>query len=262
VRLPVVKVLWGMFAFPAMFPAATFRAASWPLLGIIALSLVWASGGWSSDLVTGWVFLIPNAVLFAWLAVRIHRAVLLDGTAETGNAHDFALVYRYFAALTAGAALKVLFFFLALTLISLGSIAFAWFMPATTTPPTQPPGPDPDIQRLINFVGIVGQAPVLYLLARWSTLLPALALDLAWAPRSAWRQTEGNGWRLVLVVFLLPWTLSAAIGWANASTANNVLVALLAIARAVFLALGVIALSLSYRELSPWPEPPPTSPPV
>jgi hypothetical protein len=260
VRIPVLKVLWGMFAFPVMFPAETFRAASWPLLGIIALSLVWASGAWTPGPVIGWALLIPNAALFAWLAVRIHRAVLIEETFRAKDVRVSVLVYRYLAALTAGAALKLLFFFLALTLFSMGSAAMAWLMPTTTTPPTPSPGPDPDIQRLIDFVGVVGQAPVLYLLARWSMLLPALALDGEWAPRIAWRQTQGNGWRLVLVVFLLPWTLNVAIDWAYASTESNVLVALLAITQAVFMALGVIALSLSYRELTP--APPPTTPPA
>lgn len=253
-----------MFAFPVKFPAACFRAASWPLLGVIALSLLWVSGVLPADLVTGWALLIPNAALFAWLAVRIHRTVLLDpeDSNQTNSSQMISLAYRYLTALATGAALKLLFFLLAITLFSLVSAAIAWFMPVTTTPPTLSPEADPDTQRLINFISVVGQAPVLYLLARWSTLLPALALGREWAPRTAWRQTVGNGWRLVLVVFLLPWALSAAIDLAYASTGNAVLIALLVIARAVFLALGVIALSLSYRELPPWPEPPPTAPPA
>lgn len=253
-----------MFAFPVMFPAAFFRATSWPLLGVIALTLLWASGVAADNRAAGWVLLIANAALFAWLAVRIHRTVLLEpeDSERTESARILPLASRYLAALASGAALKMLFFVVVLALFSTVSLAISWFLPASTTPPTLSHEPDPDIQRLIDYAGIVGQAPVVYLLARWSTLLPALALGHEWSPRIAWRQTRGNGWRFVLVVFLLPWALSAAIDWAYASTGNNVLVALLAITRAVFLALGVIALSLSYRELPAVPAPPPTTPPA
>ena len=252
-----------MFAFPTLFPAAFFRATSWPLLGVIALTLLWASSVSAGNQVAGWALLIANAALFAWLAVRIHRTVLLEPEDSEGtkSAPIFRLAYRYLAALITGAALKMLFFILALTLFSLVSFAISWFMPATTTPPTPSPGPDPDVQRLIDCAIFVGQAPIIYLLARCSTLLPAIALGHEWAPRTAWHQTRGNGWRLVLVVFLLPWALSGAANWVYASTGNSVLVALIAIARALFLALGVIALSLSYRELPAWPAPPPTTPP-
>jgi len=259
-----VKILWGMFAFPLLYPAESFRAASWPLLGMIALTLLWASGAFGTGQWAGFAFLIPNAALFAWLAVRIHRTVLLEsGDRErTQETRMVVLASRYLAALTAGAVLKVVYFFLALSLFSLVSVSVAYFGPVTTKPPTVAPAPDPDIQRLINVVGVVGQAPVIYLLARLSTLLPALALDQPWELRSAWHQTRGNGWRLALIVFMLPWALSAATDLAFASTENNLLGALLAVARAVLLALGVIALSLSYRELTAAPEPPPTAPPA
>jgi hypothetical protein len=253
-----------MFAFPAMFPAATFRAAAWPLLGIIASWMLWASGAVAANRTSAWVMLVFNAALFAWLAVRMHRLVLLEteDTTRTTSADTFTLAFRYLAALTAGAALKVLFLVLVLTLFSLVSAAIAWFGPVTTISAPMSPGPKPEIQRLINVMSVVGQLPVIYLLARCSTLLPALALGGDWSLRPAWRLTRGNGWRLVLVVFLLPWALSAVTDLAYWSTENKVLAALLAIARAVLLALGVIALSLAYRELTAAPAPPPTAPPA
>jgi len=266
VRLPVVKILWGMFAFPSMYPAAFFRATAWPLLGLIAITLVWASGTITSDdRALYWSTLIANYAVFAWLAVRTHRLVLLEEEKlESPRAGVFPLSLRYLSALTTGAAMKFLMTLaimgLALRLVNmlrLQSIGVS-SMPA----PAPPPPADPDIQRLIDYGVVVMQAPAIYLLARWSTMLPAIALGHEWAPRTAWQQTRGNGWRLALVVFLIPWALDAAVDWAYAYSGSAMLVGLIAIARAVFLALGVIALSLSYRELPPWPATPPTTPPA
>jgi hypothetical protein len=243
-----------------MYPAEFFRAASWPLLGVIALSLVSASGVIAVNALAQWVLLIGGAALFAWLAVRIHRVVLLP-LAEADGRTDRRIVplaYRYLAALVTATVLKFVFYIAALILVSVFS---ARYVPATSVPPPPPPEPDPGIQRLIDYASWAIEIPLAYLLARCSTLLPALALGHAWAPRAAWEQTRGNGWRLAIVVFLLPWGLSETIDWAYASLESPVLVSLLAILRAVFLALGVIALSLSYRELPPWPAPPPTPPP-
>jgi hypothetical protein len=260
VRIPVVKVLWGMFAFPVMYPAGFFRAAFWPMLGVIASTLLWVSGVIGVNSLGHWVFLLISCALFAWLAVRVHRAVLLPPSDEggTGDVRILPLANRYLAALVAAGALKFVFSVLVLALVS---IFLARYTPVTDTAPPAPSAPDPAVQNLIDYTALVIQVPLAYLLARCSTLLPALALGHAWAPRAAWQQTRGNGWRLVVVVFLLPWALGAAVDWAYASLEIRILVGLLAILRAVFLALGVIALSLSYRELPQWPVPPPTPPP-
>lgn len=245
-----------MFAFPAMYPAEFFRAASWPLLGVIALSLVSASGMYSVSALAQWILLFAGAALFSWLAVRIHRAVLLPPTGSGGKGGRLLpLVSSYLAALVTATVLKFVFYIAAITLVGVFN---ARYVPVSDTSDPPLPDPDPDIQRMIDYASWGIEIPLAYLLARFSTLLPALALGHSWSPRTAWEQTRGNGWRLALVVFLLPWLMDEAIDWTYASLENPVLVSLLAILRAMFLALGVIALSLSYRELPPWPAPPPT----
>lgn len=253
-RLPVVKILWGMFAFPVMYPGAFLAAAGLPLLGLIAVSLTWASGAFSSDQpALLWIVLVTNFVLFAWLAVRCHRMVLVqDGTADTPIVGH---VFRYLAALTTGTVLKNIF-------VLIMVMAFLTIV-ANMNDAGEPVAPtaDPAVQRMIDYGRYVLQIPALYLLARCSTLLPAIALGHDWNPGAAWRQTRGNGWRLVLVVFFLPWVFEAAVDQAYEVTWTAWIVGMLAAIRSVLLALGVIALSLSYRELPQWPSPPPTPPP-
>jgi len=264
VRLPVVKILWGMFAFPAMYPGAFFAAAGKPLLGMIALILLWSSGSISADdQVLTLSIVILNYALFAWLAVRCHRLILADDASPGAPpVRMVKLTLNYLAALATGAVFKTV---LLMILVSVALVAVgARFVPSPggVPPDGHPPATDPAVQRVIDYGLYVFQVPILYLLARFSSLLPALALGHAWAPGSAWRHTRGNGWRLVVVVFLLPWLLESSVAWVNRSTPSPILTGLLAVVAAVFMALGVIALSLSYRELPPWPAPPPTAPPA
>lgn len=267
-KLPVVKILWGMFAFPALYPASFFRATAWPLLGLIGITLVWASGGISADdRFTYLGVFVANYAVFAWLAVRTHRLVLAGTEGVAQERSDVVPVsFRYLAALVAGTALKYVCMLAIVAIVML--LTFLISLPAqmgqavaSAVPPTPPP-PDPTVQHLLDYGAMLLPVPALYLLARWSPMLPAIALGHDWAPRTAWRQTRGNGWRLVLVVFLIPWALSAAVDWAYRNTEGAMIIGIISIVRAVFLALGVIALSLSYRELTATPAPPPTTQPA
>lgn len=46
--------------------------------------------------------------------------------------------------------------------------------------------------------------PMLYVLGRYIFVLPATAIDLTPTLASAWRQSRGNGWRLAVVLGVLP----------------------------------------------------------
>jgi hypothetical protein len=253
-----------MFAFPAMYPAAFVAATGVPLLLIIAITLIWLSGSLTTENQASlWCLMLAYYGLFAWLAVRCHRMVLgaLD-VPDHSSGDAVKRVAKYFGALAAGSIAKSAGALLLIGSLLLVSVGFSRYVPATANMPLQPPAPDPDIQRMIDLLAYVVQIPFFYLLARLSPMLPALALGREWSPAAAWQISRGNGWRLVLVVFLLPWAFHGAVGVAAAGPRGSLLVACLAIATAVFAALGIIALSLAYRELQPEPAPQPTPPPA
>jgi hypothetical protein len=245
VRLPVLKILWGIFAFPAMFPAQTVRAAGLPLIGVVATTLYWAGRKVEGvPSLSTWALVVVNWMLFAWLAVRIHRAVLL-GQHDDVITHRFKCVANYLAAIMVGE----LGFSVCRALISMR------YVPTTGGPPH-------GINGLPVWTTWLLQLGPLYLLARLSLVLPGLALGQGWRAGDAWRISRRNGWRLFLVVCLLPWAFHAIVDLVYASISSPTLVGLLVVSKALMTALAIMALSLSYHELTATPAPPPTAPPA
>src|SRR5712671_2333716 len=55
---------------------------------------------------------------------------------------------------------------------------------------------------------LASRIPASYVLARLCLVFPATAIDRPVNLKWAWRLTERNGWRLVVVVAVLPWIIS------------------------------------------------------
>ena len=95
--------------------------------------------------------------------------------------------------------------------------------------------------------------PALYVMARLSLVLPGTALDGKPTLNWAWQLSCGNGWRLVLLVGLLPWLFTQVAVILLRHNATLVEVVLIAVLVHVLLIVEVAALSLSYKELASTP---------
>lgn len=91
--------------------------------------------------------------------------------------------------------------------------------------------------------------PATYIFARLSLVFPATALNKKTGLKWSWEKTCQNGWRMVVIVGLYPWLISNIIWLFSRSQSTpfeQTLVALLYYAGS---ALGVFALSLTYKEI-------------
>lgn len=235
-----------MFAFPAMYPVPTLRTVGLPLLGIIAVSLAWANQPSEAGLpFMPWWLMLANGILFSWLAVGIHRLVLIDAD-EVALGKGPQTVASYFAALVVGN-----------VVLSIGlAVLFLRYVPRDENPAGE--SAMTLIPQWLTWVCILG---VLYPLARIALVLPDIALGHGWQLISAWSRSRGNGWRLVLVLFLLPGALELLVELVYGGMSSRLAIAALAVVNAVLTAQSVIALSLSYRELTAMPALLPTPPP-
>jgi hypothetical protein len=264
-RLPLLKILWGTFALPAMFRGAFFKSVNMPLLGIIGSTLLWTAGGYSGREFLRGISFASCGLMFSWLAIRCHRLVLLgsDEPSPPGYVRSVKSITIFLVSLV-GVWIVHTLLTLLLTAIVV-AVSFSRYVPAGSTP-MAPPVVDPDVQRMVDWIAVAASVPGMYLAARLSPLFPAIALEHKWDLRAAWQLSRGNGWRLMVVVVLLPALFNFLVGALYRADASAIEIALLIVIAAVLTTLEVIALSLSYRELtaslaSP-PAPPPTHPPA
>ena len=79
---------------------------------------------------------------------------------------------------------------------------------------------------------------------------PATAVDRNVDLKWAWRLTKSQGWRLFIVVAILPWIISELVALLYRGDATAVETVVLTFIGTALFAVEIAALSLSYRELT------------
>jgi hypothetical protein len=251
-RLPLRKVIWGAFALSWQHRVSLFRATALPLLVLIACTLASAVARVGESDALSWVFYFLYLAATSWLAVAVHRLVLLEESDTAAlNAQNLKRVLLFVGALVG---VWILFAGLVLIITSgLLNIFLMRYVPAGGKPP-QLPVP-------IEWVNGVGIVLAIWIVARFSLVFPAIAIDHKFDLMESWRHAKRNGWRLAVVVGALPWTLERLAELLYRDGASSVEYAVIVVMTTFFTVIEVVALSLSYWELTS-PAPPPTDPPA
>lgn len=109
---------------------------------------------------------------------------------------------------------------------------------------------DSEGERRSLILTIVAWLPGSYLFARLAFMLPSIAVDARVRLPEAWQLSSANGWRLTLLIVLMPWLMRllewAITGAISDDTARTIAVSTL---YGVFLPLEIALLSVSYRHL-------------
>jgi hypothetical protein len=258
-KLPLRKVLWGAFLLPWRHRGPVFRATGMPLLAVIACSL-------AGNVVELQQSAAANAALFAiyglavsWLAINIHRLVLLEAP-DSGGKLDAASLRRLGIFFAVGVIIWILY--LALTMLIAGGVVNILAGPryivagtdAAQVPQKMALPFSPD--WIVRFAAFAAY----WVIGRVSLMLPAIALDQKPDLVAAWLASRRNGWRLAVVVGVLPWSLQLLTDLLYRNGASGVEFAILVVLAAALVIVEVVALTLSYWELTS-PAPPPTPPP-
>jgi len=90
---------------------------------------------------------------------------------------------------------------------------------------------------------------IAYLFSRLSLILPATAVDYDPDVYWAWDITKANGWRLVIIICVLPLISSILISLLNEKTSNVLYFLLSEILTYSFIIFEIFALSLSFKYL-------------
>jgi len=263
-KLPLRRVIWGAFTLPWEHRGAVFRATAAPLLALIACTLLWELSPYYISGINRFVLFIivylPTLFAMSWLAVTVHRLVLLEAP-EAVMHFDFAFIRRVtiFAAVFFG----IWTLFSGLTML-IASGVFNIFNPPRYVETSVEPGPVSQPMELpVPFEWIVSLARLLayWFVARVCLMLPAIAIDRKPSLGAAWLASRRNGWRLAIVVGALPWWLQVLVDLLYRDGASMIEFALLVVLGTLMIIFEVTALSISYWELTP-PVPLPTDPPA
>ncbi len=233
-RLDIGKIVFGAFVIPWRDRHA-FARVLWPLfLALICISLLWIH---LPDTLRGrvvWVLYAIYWLLLVLFAVDCHRLVLLDPAA------------RRLRALPSWSRRETRFALMSIALLVLAGLAIYAASTVLLNLPWVRSAGEGAAARIV-YLALV---PAYYVFARLSVVLPATAVDRRIGLKWAWRSTKRNGWRLVVVVGVLPWLISEFV---NLTYRSNPTIIETIVFSAFAYALTVVeiaALSLSYRELT------------
>lgn len=230
-----------------------------PLLAVIACSLAGNVVELQQSVAANVVLSAVYGIAVSWLAINIHRLVLLEAPDSSGKL-DAPSLRRLGTFFAVGVIIWILYLGLTMLIASgvLNILVPARYIPAGTTLDQVPKRIDlpftPD--WIVRFAAFVAY----WVIGRVSLMLPAIALDQKPDLVAAWLASRGNGWRLAVVVGVLPWGLQLLTDLLYRNGASSVEFAFLVVLAAALVIVEVVALTLSYWELTS-PAPPPTPPP-
>ena len=264
-RLSLPRVVLGTFTLTWQHRVDVARTIGIPLLVVIACTLAWNLAAMHVSKSGKWVFYAVYLLANCWLAVVTHRMVLMDEPGKPTH-FDKAAWKRLFVFVGLVAALWALYVVMKLLIIKgvLDLVVFGARVPGS---PKDALG-FPDMTPWVKVLDIVGDWVPFLLIGRFILVLPAVATGERLQPGKAWRDSVGNGWRLAVIIGVLPWLLDMLVDLLYRNGATRFEFGLLLVLSSFCTVLGVIALSLAYRDLvilpasdATAPAPPPSDPP-
>ncbi|MBK8815759.1 MAG: hypothetical protein IPN42_09760 [Methylococcaceae bacterium] len=237
-KLDVWKISSGAFLIPWRNRSDFIIALANPILLIAALKVAWFYAKEHVATSLSWGLYIFYIVLFTMLAVTCHRLVLLK-IKEVNSWFAFHWSWRETRFLLW--LITTMLVSVGLTIILVGILgmlisSIKWSATLDADPTSFILG----VVRIISF----------YFIARLSLVFPAVAVDEKATLKIIWKLGEGNGWRLVIIVGVLPWILTQfpfIFYRANASVLETIVLTVLA---CMLLVIEITAISLSFYELT------------
>jgi len=227
------------------------------MLACIGWTLFWGYASIVGNSAANWAFSLDYIVLSSWLALTIHRMVLLE---EPGSPLrlDGSALGRLGRFVLAVIVIWVIYHGARLLLLS-GAVAAlgAQYVPAG--------GARRELPLSLDNIDHIVSALAFLVIARFVLLFPQIAIGRPFDVGSAWNISRGNTWRLAVVVGLLPWLLERATRLLFRDNASDFEWCLIQVLSTFAVLIEVVAVSLSHRELFTdiaAPAPPPTDPPA
>ena len=233
-KLPVFHVVKDAVLVPIKEWRTLFVALAATGMGMILLQIAASIDLFGEGFVASLLYMAFHAAIFILFAITCHRNILLgkEGTPKYGVIEWEWREWRY-----VGWAMVAYFYLYAL-------MALAGMTVSLMTPII----PECESPVYYGTLYMLAALPGLYVFSRLCLVFPAVAIDKKTSWNWVWDITEGNGWRLVLVIGFLPMLLSIIPGLL---TGIHILIDSVLVVFGIFLlVVEITALSLSFKYLA------------
>ena len=201
------------------------------------------------------ISMIPWGIVFVMLAVYCHRSILLDSfMGESGPRLFFCSREGTFFLWSF--VLYVIVGFIMGLVVSVGSVLAASLMTAMDAGSFLEQMLRAPLMVRIWMAGFMCQS--FYFFGRWSLIFPAVSVDRDPSLMWSWKQTRGNGWRLAILVGVVP-TIASIIHeliwyyWGGVGILSSIFnVFLFSFTWVLVTPLEVAVISIAFRELTNW----------
>jgi hypothetical protein len=191
---------------------------------------------------------MPSTLVFVVLAVYCHRSLLIFGAARTSSLNIVftSREWKFFAWI-------LLVYLVTVFCIIPGSITAGILLLEIDEIYTESTWMK-SLVEIFLFYGVF-LIPLYYIVGRWSFVFPIIAVDglpkMGWS----WKQTKGNGWRMLVLVGFIPLTIGYlnSVGPLIGLSEYPAFSAFLAsFALFLFTPVEVAVISIAFRELTGW----------
>ncbi|MEJ2612580.1 MAG: hypothetical protein P8179_21600 [Candidatus Thiodiazotropha sp.] len=240
-KIPIVRIIINTFVVPWNNLQLFSYALSVPILLLVCVLGVWYST--STNTVLNLVFYCLYFIAFAYLAIICHQLILKENASlQDVLLPNISVLLRFIVLMVAVYLLAILIKY---TLITI----YINVLYHTISGDLTNEALNQKMSQKFEFGQYIAYIPSMYIFARLCLVFPATALGYKPSLKWSWKATKNNHFHIFVIVVLFPWLLRLflnAIYRENSTLVEQVSIALLTY---ISTALGVFAISLTYKEL-------------
>ncbi|MCG7989596.1 MAG: hypothetical protein JAY80_19830 [Candidatus Thiodiazotropha lotti] len=241
-KVPIVRIIINTFVVPWNNLQLFSYALAVPILLLVCVWGVWHITS-PTNTVLNLVFYCFYFIAFAYLAIICHQLILK----ENASLHDVLLpnvsvLLRFIILMVAVYLLAILIEYTIITI-------YINVLDPTIAGDLTDEALKQKMSHKLEVAQYIAYIPSMYIIGRFCLVFPATALGYKPSLKWSWRATKNNHFHILVIVVLFPWLLQLflnAIYRENSTLVEQASVALLTYISA---ALGVFAISLTYKEL-------------
>ena len=225
-KLPIKDILTDAFLIPWRDKSFFLNALSLPVLALVSIWAIWSFAKPANPLVS-YTFGFFYLCAFCYFAITCHRLVLLENKTK----HSFNTI-------------RIIHFLKWFIIIYGASLVIEMIIITIMVNISKDFVPD-NISHIRDFLYL----PLMYLVGRFSLIFPATALDLKGSLKWSWNATRSNGINILCIVGLFPWFMYILVSFLYRDNPTIIEQTLFALLSYFVTAIGIFALSLTYKAL-------------